>query len=46
MADSLFEFHPAECDVLDDLPGKTEITLHISLSEQERDMYELLREKA
>ncbi len=33
-------------DVLDDLPEKTEITLHISLSEQERAMYELLREKA
>jgi SNF2 family DNA or RNA helicase len=33
-------------DVLDDLPEKTEITLHISLSEQERAMYEVLREKA
>jgi len=33
-------------DVLDDLPGKTEITLHVSLSEQERAMYEMLREKA
>jgi SNF2 family DNA or RNA helicase len=33
-------------DVLDDLPGKTEITLHITLSEEERAMYEILREKA
>jgi len=33
-------------DVLDDLPGKTEITLHVSLSEQERAMYEMLRERA
>jgi SNF2 family DNA or RNA helicase len=32
--------------VLDDLPRKTEITLHITLSEQERAMYEILREKA
>lgn len=33
-------------EVLDDLPAKTEITLNITLSEQERVMYELLREKA
>ena len=33
-------------DVLDDLPEKTEITLHVTLSEQERAMYEVLREKA
>jgi SNF2 family DNA or RNA helicase len=33
-------------DVLDDLPEKTEINLHISLSDEERAMYEVLREKA
>lgn len=33
-------------EVLDDLPEKTEITLNITLSEQEKAMYELLREKA
>ncbi|TAJ12123.1 DEAD/DEAH box helicase [Marinilabiliaceae bacterium JC017] len=33
-------------DVLDDLPEKTEITLEVSLSEQERAMYEVLRQEA
>ncbi len=33
-------------DVLDDLPEKTEITLHVSLSDEERAMYEVLREAA
>ncbi len=33
-------------DVLDDLPEKTEITLHVSLSDQERAMYEVLRQEA
>ncbi|MCF8371841.1 MAG: DEAD/DEAH box helicase [Bacteroidales bacterium] len=33
-------------DVLDDLPEKTEINLHISLSDEERAMYEVLRENA
>ncbi len=33
-------------DVLDDLPEKTEITITVSLSEQERAMYEVLRQEA
>lgn len=33
-------------EVLDDLPEKTEITLQVSLSEQERAMYEALRQEA
>lgn len=33
-------------EVLDDLPDKTEITLQVSLSEQERAMYEVLRQEA
>ncbi len=33
-------------DVLDDLPEKTEITLSISLSDQEREIYEVLRQEA
>lgn len=33
-------------EVLDDLPAKTEITLHVPLSEQERAMYEVLRQEA
>jgi len=33
-------------EVLDDLPAKTEITLQVPLSEQERAMYEVLRQEA
>jgi SNF2 family DNA or RNA helicase len=33
-------------EVLEDLPEKTEITLQVTLSEQERAMYELLRQEA
>lgn len=33
-------------DVLDELPPKTEITVHIPLSEKERAMYEAVRQKA
>lgn len=33
-------------EVLDDLPAKTEITLQVPLSDQERAMYEVLRQEA
>lgn len=33
-------------EVLDDLPDKTEVTLQVQLSEQERAMYEVLRQEA
>ncbi len=33
-------------DVLDDLPEKTEITLKVALSDEERAMYEVLRQEA
>ncbi len=33
-------------DVLEDLPEKTEITLKVALSEEERAMYEVLRQEA
>ena len=35
-----------KADVLDDLPERTEITLHVTLSRQEAALYEVLRQRA
>ena len=35
-----------KADVLDDLPPRTEITLHVTLSEQEAALYEAMRQRA
>ena len=41
-----FMLRRLKADVLDDLPERTEITLHVSMSEEEATMYEALRQKA
>ncbi|MCK5896160.1 MAG: hypothetical protein KAG20_05105, partial [Cocleimonas sp.] len=41
-----FMLRRLKTDVLDELPPKTEITVQIPLSEQERAMYEAVRQKA
>ncbi len=35
-----------KADVLDDLPARTEITLHVSMSSEEATLYEALRQRA
>lgn len=42
---SPFILRRTKTEVLDELPEKTEITLHIELNEQERALYENLRQK-
>lgn len=42
---SPFILRRTKTDVLDELPEKTEITLHIELNEKERALYENLRQK-
>ena len=41
-----FVLRRMKTDVLDDLPERTEITLHVRLSESEADLYEALRLRA
>ena len=41
-----FVLRRLKADVLDDLPGRTEITLHVKLSEAEASLYEALRQRA
>ena len=41
-----FVLRRLKTDVLDDLPGRTEITLHVKLSEAEASLYEALRQRA
>ena len=41
-----FMLRRLKTDVLDDLPERTEITLHVTLSSEEAALYEVLRERA
>ena len=41
-----FVLRRLKTDVLDDLPSRTEITLHVKLSEEEASLYEALRQHA
>ena len=41
-----FVLRRLKADVLDDLPERTEITLHVTMSEEEATLYEALRQKA
>ena len=41
-----FVLRRLKTDVLQDLPGRTEITLHVKLSEAEANLYEALRQRA
>ena len=41
-----FVLRRLKTDVLDDLPERTEITLHVSLSSEEATLYEALRQRA
>ena len=41
-----FVLRRLKTDVLDDLPPRTEITLHVKLSEEEASLYEALRQRA
>ena len=41
-----FVLRRLKADVLDDLPSRTEITLHVKMSEQEASLYEALRQRA
>ena len=41
-----FVLRRLKTDVLDDLPPRTEITLHVQLSEEEASLYEALRQRA
>ena len=43
---SPFVLRRLKADVLDDLPPRTEITLHVKLSEEEASLYEALRQQA
>ena len=41
-----FVLRRLKADVLDDLPSRTEITLHVKMSEEEASLYEALRQRA
>ena len=41
-----FVLRRLKADVLDDLPPRTEITLHVKMSEEEATLYEALRQRA
>ena len=41
-----FVLRRLKADVLDDLPPRTEITLHVRMSEEEASLYEALRQRA
>ena len=41
-----FVLRRLKADVLDDLPPRTEITLHVKMSEEEASLYEALRQRA
>ena len=41
-----FMLRRLKADVLDDLPERTEITLHVQMSDEEKTLYEALRQRA